>query len=213
MSKYIILLLFSFLYLNVSFAQEVQFGKSPVKFVNTKLKKNGPKSWFMEYNISISKDVTSPLGLKIGWVRKFGVYLKGIWNGQYVDRIEYSGFSHNDGKIDGMTEEEKVSYTGNNKIYRWSVVGGLMQNLYRRRVYCYAGGGIGYNYVLEEFNRLKSEYSEKVWYRNVDKSMENCFVLDFGLSCKLNKTIMMSFGVNAFKMKQFDANFGIGIFI
>lgn len=137
-------------------------------------------------------------GAMIGVVKKTGAYLK----------VKYNFVSQNtdyecdaDGRIEG--EGGASWFTGDDKISRFAITGGLLQRLWKP-FYLYVGGGYGYKTVAWEMDTENNP-----WAENTDKTYKG-YEVELGGIFRI-KNIALSAGVQSNQLKYWEATVGVGI--
>lgn len=136
-------------------------------------------------------------GAMLGIVRNTGAYLKVKYD---FNNLSTSLECTDDNKISGT--DHRPWYTGEKGQNRFSVTAGVLQRLWQKPAYLYAGVGYG-------FNKIGWKTVEGEWAKNTDHSSS-------GIEAELGgiyrfKDYAISLGVQTNQFKYVEATIGIGI--
>lgn len=140
---------------------------------------------------------TMSYGAMVGVVKKTGVYAKVKYNFQSFTK----DYECNDQGVIAGTDNYNSWFTGNNKIARFAITGGLLQRLWKP-AYLYVGAGYGYK-------SLGWEMEGGEWAENTDNSYKG-IEAELGAIYRI-KNFALSAGVQTNSFKYWEATVGLGI--
>lgn len=143
--------------------------------------------------VTSHKDFT--FGLTLAYMQQFGGYVSAQVNN--FDFEKSSKFINSEGVADNG---QKAFLTGDSKVSRLSVVGGVTYVVMPDLI-TYLGGGYGYR-------RLLYETCDGAYLKEHDNTIEG-YEVDFGVIANFNN-FLVKFGCNTIKFKSAELRVGLG---